>query len=50
MVKLSVNDLSAWLADHEEELGIRDYEAVLAAEMAGKNRASVVKGLKALIE
>ena len=49
LVKLSVNDLSAWLADHEEELGIKDYEAILAAEEAGKKRSSVVKGLKALI-
>ncbi len=49
LIKLSVNDLSAWLADHEEELGIKDYEAILTAEVAGKNRSSVVKGLKALI-
>jgi len=47
LVKLSVNDLSAWLADHE--LAIKDYEAILAAEMAGKKRSSVVKELKALM-
>ena len=46
----SVAEINRWLADHEEELGIVDYEAILAAEEAGKNRASVVKGLKALIE
>jgi hypothetical protein len=30
-------------------LGVEDYEAILAQEMVGKNRATVVKTLKARI-
>ena len=49
LLKLQVAEISAWLSDHEEELGIRDYEAILAREVAGKKRSTVVKGLKTLI-
>jgi len=49
LLKLPVAEISAWLSDHEEELGIKDYEAILAKEVAGKKRSTVVKGLKALI-
>jgi hypothetical protein len=47
LLKLPVAEISAWLADHE--LGIKDYEAILAKEVAGKKRSTVVNGLKALI-
>ena len=49
LLKLPVAEISAWLADNEEELGTRDYEAILAKEVAGKKRSTVVKGLKALV-
>jgi len=49
LLNLPVAEISAWLADHEEELGIKDYEVILAKEVAGKKRSTVVKGLKALI-
>jgi hypothetical protein len=38
-----------FLAAHEDELGIKDYEAMLEHEMAGKKRKSVSGGLQALV-
>ena len=49
LLKLPVAEISTWLSDHEEELGIKDYAAILAREVAGKKRNAVDKGLKALI-
>ena len=40
LLKLPVAEISAWLSNHEEELGINDYEAILAKEVAGKKRST----------
>jgi hypothetical protein len=38
-----------FLAAHEGGLGIKDYEAMLDHELAGKKHKSVIGGLQALI-
>ena len=43
----SVKEIESFLAEHE--FGVQDYEDMLAYELAHKNRATVVKGLKALV-
>ncbi len=46
----SMKEVETFLAAREDELGIKDYEAILALEEAKKKpRARVMKGLKALI-
>ena len=43
----SVKDIETFLGEHE--LGVEEYEDMLAYELAHKNRTTVVKGLKALV-
>ena len=42
-----VKDIETFLAAHE--LGLKEYQDMLAYELAHKNRATLVKGLQALI-
>jgi hypothetical protein len=44
-----VKQINAFLAAHEDELGLKDYGDMLEFEQSHKNRATVVKGLQALI-
>jgi hypothetical protein len=41
--------ISTFLAAHEDELGINDYQRMLEWEIAYKKRSTVVKALKQLI-
>jgi hypothetical protein len=45
----SVKVIDTFLAAHEDELGIKDYQDMLEWEQTHKKRATVVKGLQALI-
>ena len=49
VVSWPVAKITQWLYDNGEELGERDYQGLLAAEMNGKNRSTVVKTLKGLL-
>ena len=49
VVSWPVAKITQWLYENEEELGERDYEQILAAELSGKNRSTVVKTLKGLL-
>ncbi len=47
LMSRSAKIISDFLAAHEDELGLNDYQAMLDRELAGKKRATVIAGLRA---
>jgi hypothetical protein len=45
----SVDTISTFLAAHEDELGLKDFQDMLEWEQIHRKRSTLIKGLKALI-
>ena len=47
LMSRSAKVISDFIAAHEDELGLSDFQAMLDREMAGKKRSTVIAGLQA---